>query len=98
MFFLRLKLLDRLWGGMQYSVNRWVMMVAPNRVSSITASPNILQTLKTTIGHGLFVKFKIQILLILAVHMFVRLARAVWRLSFCPSQVLCSWRPRPFTN
>jgi hypothetical protein len=99
MSLLWLESLNRWWRWLEYSLYWWVMVVVgPNRVSSVTANPHILETLETTVGHGLFVKLKVQVFLVLAAHMFVRPARTVWRLPLCPSQVLCSWGPRPFTD
>jgi hypothetical protein len=54
-----------------------MVVVTSNRMHSLTTSPNVLQALETAVGHGLFVKLKVQNLLVLASNMFVRLARTV---------------------
>jgi len=54
-----------------------MMVVTSNRMHSLATSPNILQALETAVGHGFFVKLKVQNLLVLASNMFVRLARTV---------------------
>jgi hypothetical protein len=52
-----------------------VVVVVANRVTPITAGPNILQTLETIIGRTLAMKFKVKIISILRAQVFERLCR-----------------------